>query len=379
VTAGNGATGQGPDPGTEAGAGAGSVTPPDVTAHETAALTTPERTQGANGYLSHGGAGQSTPSGVGRHRRGGRAGRDGPEMAVVPPAQFQSYYGRPVLKAAPWQAREIAGYFFLGGLAGASSLLAEGARLTGRPALERGSKVTSALAINLSLAALAKDLGRPARVLNMLRVAKPSSPMSMGTWLLSGYGPLATASAGSAVTGRARRLGALAGTLAAAAGPAVASYTAVLLADTATPAWHAAGRELPYVFVASAATAAGGMGMLVAPVAEAGPARRLAAVGSLVEGVLTEVMQRRLGLVGEVYEQGRAGRAKTAATALSVAGALLGVTAGRRSRIAAGVAGLALITGSACMRFAVFYAGQQSVADPKYTVVPQRERVQSAG
>ena len=60
------------------------------------------------------------------------------------------------------------------------------------------------------------------------------------------------------------------------AAPAIASYTAVLLADTATPAWHDARRELPFVFVGSAAAASGGLGMIAAPLAEAGPARRLA-------------------------------------------------------------------------------------------------------
>lgn len=53
----------------------------------------------------------------GRHRRGGR--RRG-EQLMVPKAEFQSYYGRPVIKPPSWEARDIAGYFFLGGLAGAA-------------------------------------------------------------------------------------------------------------------------------------------------------------------------------------------------------------------------------------------------------------------
>ena len=43
-------------------------------------------------------------------------------------------------------------------------------------------------------------------------------------------------------------------------GPAVASYTGVLIADTAVPAWHDAHRELPFLFVGSAASAAAGLG-----------------------------------------------------------------------------------------------------------------------
>ena len=52
---------------------------------------------------------------------------------MVPKAEFTSYYGKPVLNPPVWEARDIAGYFFLGGLAGGSSLLAAGADLTGRP------------------------------------------------------------------------------------------------------------------------------------------------------------------------------------------------------------------------------------------------------
>jgi hypothetical protein len=36
---------------------------------------------------------------------------------------------------------------------------------------------------------------------------------------------------------------------------------------------------------------------------------------------------------------------------------------------------VALLAGSACTRFGVFEAGPASVHDPKYTVVPQRERL----
>src|SRR6185437_12504164 len=122
--------------------------------------------------------------------------------------------------------------------------------------------------------------GRPSRFLNMLRVAKPTSPMSMGTWLLSAYGP-AAGLAGAAelaailpLPGPARRLlhrlGRPAGLGAAGLAPAIASYTAVLLADTATPAWSEARRELPFVFVGSAAAAAGGLGLLGSPTAETG-------------------------------------------------------------------------------------------------------------
>ena len=95
----------------------------------------------------------------------------------------------------------------------------------------------------------------------MLRVFKPTSPMSVGSWLLAGYGPVAGAAAVSEVTGILPKAG-TAATSARAARPAMATYTAALICDTAVPAWHAGHREMPYVFAGSAASAAGGLGLL---------------------------------------------------------------------------------------------------------------------
>ena len=118
------------------------------------------------------------------------------------------------------------------------------------------------------MVALVHDLGRPERFLNMLRVVKLTSPMSVGTWILSIYGPFAGAAAAAELVrmlpeGSRRgplRLAAYvdrpAGLLAGLFAPPVAAYTAVLLSDT-TPSWHAAYRELPFVFVGSAAAASG--------------------------------------------------------------------------------------------------------------------------
>ncbi|QBI55204.1 NrfD/PsrC family molybdoenzyme membrane anchor subunit [Streptomonospora litoralis] len=289
-------------------------------------------------------------------------------------SEFRSYYNQPVLNQIVWQPRDIAGYFFLGGLAGASSVLAAGADLTGRPDLARPLRYTALAGVTGSLAALINDLGRPARFLNMLRVVKWTSPMSVGTWLLVGYGPLAGAAAVSSATGLLPGPGRLAGLGAAAFGPAVAAYTAPLICDTAVPAWHDGYREMPFVFTGSAAAAAGGMGMITAPVAQAGPARRAGVIGSVLETTAMEAMERRMGMVAEPYKQGRSGTVLRVAKALTVGGAV-GALAGGRSRTVSVLAGAALLAGSACTRLGVFKAGQASAADPKYTVVPQRERI----
>lgn len=312
---------------------------------------------------------------------------------MVPEAQFTSYYGRPVVKAAPWTS-DIPGYMFLGGLAAGSSLLGAGADLTGRDSLRRPARIAALGAVLGSLAALVHDLGRRSRFLNMLRVAKPTSPMSVGTWLLSGYGPLAGLAATAELAGtlpdralpgplRApvrllQASGRPAGIAAATVAPAVACYTAVLLSDTATPTWHESRRELPFVFAGSSAAAAGGLGLLTAATVDAGPARRMAVGGALVDLAAAEAMTRSAGLAGEPLRDGESGRLMTAAKALTGLGAL-GAVLGRRSRVASAVSGAALLAGSVCTRFGIFHAGQASARDPKYTVVPQRQRVDQAG
>jgi formate-dependent nitrite reductase membrane component NrfD len=293
---------------------------------------------------------------------------------MVPPARFTSYYGKPVINSPVWSSPDIPGYFFLGGLAGASSLLGAGAQATGRPALARAAKAGAAGAISLSMAALVHDLGRPARFLNMMRVVKVTSPMNVGTWILAGYAPAAGLAAASALTGRAPRIGAAATAAAALLGPAVAAYTAVLVSDTAVPAWHEGHREMPFVFAGSAAAAAGGLGLLAVPAGQNAPARNLALLGTGAETLAFTLMTRRMGMIAEPFSAGRAGgylRAARVLSALGAAGALLG----RRHRAAAAVSGAALLGGSAATRWGVFHAGLASAADPKYTVVPQRQRL----
>jgi formate-dependent nitrite reductase membrane component NrfD len=293
---------------------------------------------------------------------------------MVPPAEFRSYYGRPLIKEPVWEALDVAGYLFLGGLAGASSALAASAELTGRPELARVAKTAAAGAISLSVAALVHDLGRPSRFVNMLRVFKPTSPMSIGTWLLTGYGPAAGAAAASAVTGWLPRTGRAATAVAAVLGPGVAAYTGALLSDTAVPAWHEAHRELPYVFVSSAATAAGGLGLVLVRSEQAEPARNLAVAGAVAELVARRLLIKRLGPAAEPYQSGRAGYLMKAAEILTVGG-LSAAALGGRNRVVAALAGAALVASSAFTRFGIFHAGRTSARDPKYTVVPQRDRI----
>ena len=304
-----------------------------------------------------------------RDRRGG-------EKQLVPEAEFRSYYGRPILKETVW-GPDIPSYLFLGGLAGASSTLAAGAHITGRPELARALKCGAAGAISMSMVALVHDLGRRTRFVNMLRVLKVTSPMSVGTWILSGYTPLALAAAASAVTRKLPRAGLLATVAAGLFGPAVASYTAVLLGDTAAPAWHEAHRELPFLFAGSAATAAGGLGMLTVRPGRAGQAIRFAVLGAAGEIAAKSMLLQRLGPAAEPYQTGRAGQLMDISEVLTAAGLAVAVIAGR-SKVGAPLAGLTLMAASALTRFGVFEAGRASARDPKYTVVSQRDRLRDA-
>jgi formate-dependent nitrite reductase membrane component NrfD len=310
---------------------------------------------------------EASPGREARHR--GTRG----EQAMVPRAEFTSYYGKPVINAPVWQSRDIAGYFFLGGLAGASSLLGAGAHASGRPALATAAKTGAFGAACVSLAGLVHDLGRPARFLNMMRVFKVTSPMSVGTWILGSYVPVAGVAATSALTGRAPRLGAVATAGAALLGPALATYTGVLISDTAVPAWHDGYREMPFVFAGSAAAAAGGLGLLTAPAGQNAPAGNLALLGAAAEAAAFKLMTKRMGMVAEPFTVGRARVYLRAGQALSAAGAA-GALLGRRNRVVAALSGAALLGASAATRWSVFHAGLASAADPKYTVVPQRER-----
>ncbi len=286
----------------------------------------------------------------------------------------RSYYGRPVLKEPVW-SWEIPWYFFAGGLAGASSTLALIAHAGSNDKLARRARLTALAGAAASPVLLISDLGRPDRFYNMLRVFKPTSPMSVGTWILTAFGTSAGIAAASDVLGIFPRLRRLSGAVSALLGPALSTYTAVLVSDTSVPVWHEARRELPLVFAASSAASAGAAATILTPVADAGPARRLAVGGALLEIGAAEAMKRGLGdFLAEPYEKEEAGRFDSASKALSVLGAAVTALAGRRRSMSA-LGGALILAGAALERWSVFRAGFQSARDPKYTVVSQRERL----
>ena len=288
--------------------------------------------------------------------------------------EMRSYYDRPIVKEPVWQP-EIPFYFFTGGIAGGCSVLHGIARVTGQERLAKTALYVGAVFDLVSPALLVSDLGRPERFLNMLRVFKVTSPMSVGSWVLVVSGSASSTAAVLELAGKLRPVKWGAEVVSFLAGPPLATYTGTLLANTAIPVWQEARHELPCLFGASASASAGAATALLMPPDEAGPARRLAIAGVVAELGLMELMERRLGFVGEVYKQGAAGRLGHLSKAMTGAGAALLASKGRRSRAAAVTGSALVLGGELALRWSVFKAGFQSARDPRYTVIPQRERL----
>lgn len=288
--------------------------------------------------------------------------------------EIRSYHGQPIIKQPVW-SWEIPCYLFSGGLAGASAGLAYLSQLRGDEELGRRAWACALAGIAVSPPLLTSDLGRPLRFLNMLRMFRPTSPMSVGSWILSASSITTAVAAANAWTGRLPRAAVLARPAAALLGLPLSTYTGALLANTAVPAWHEARRLLPFVFATGAATSAGAAAVAVTPPTQARAARRLALAGALAEVGLVELMKKRLGALGEPYEQG-APRAFGRASEAGIAGGVaLLATRGRRDRGGAAAAGALLLAGALSARWSVFKAGFGSAADPRYVVGPQRERI----
>jgi Polysulfide reductase len=288
--------------------------------------------------------------------------------------QTRSYHGQAVIKQPTW-TWEIPVYFFTGGVAGASAGLAYLSGLRGNDVLARRAWLTAGGAIALSPPLLISDLGRPSRFLNMLRMFKVTSPMSVGSWILSASGIATAVAVANELTGLVPRPAKIARPAAALAGLPLSTYTAALIANTAVPVWHEGRRWLPFVFGSGAALSAGAATVAMTPPKHARPARRLALAAAAVEVASKEVMQRRIGEAGEPYEQGASGRFGHLSRACIAAGAGLLAWRGGSSRPAAAVAGALLSAGALTARISILRAGFQSASDPKYVVGPQRDRI----
>jgi hypothetical protein len=286
-------------------------------------------------------------------------------------------YGRPIVKEPVWKW-EIPLYLYTGGLAGASAGLALLTDASGHHQLARRAWCTALAGSIASPALLISDLGVPRRFLNMLRLLKVTSPMSVGSWILAAFGPATAAATAHALTaGGLGGVGRAAQGASAALGMPLASYTAALLASTSVPAWHEARRDLPFVFVAGAAMSAGAAATTLSPAGVAGPARRLAVGAAAAELALTELMEHRLRRVGldASIREGTPGRLMRIAKVTTAAGAAVVAWRGARSRAAAVAGGALLTAGALTERWGIFEAGRRSAARPQDTAQTQRAAI----
>lgn len=232
-----------------------------------------------------------------------------------------TYYDLPVVKAAPWKWY-VPAYFYAGGVAGAASVLHAA---TKQPALKWIALAGEAIGGGLLIA----DLGKPSRFHHMLMAARPTSPMSMGTWILSAAGLTSAIALVKPLP-----------VLQALTGGALATYTGVLVGNTAIPAWRDQRDRLPVMFAASAAASCASLLELAGQ-----PVPRAYAIGAKVADlVASHGMFAKEMLPAKV------------ATAASLVATLAGAT-----RLAGALGTL----GGLLTRFAVIRAGRNSAADPR--------------
>jgi len=188
----------------------------------------------------------------------------GSPMPVASPRE--GYYRQPLLKEPQWTPL-VPLYFFVGGASGTLGVIGSLADVfSGEKELAQKARLMSFAGVAISSALLILDLGRPSRFLNMLRVFKPQSPMSVGSWVLAGFG------ASSAVANVADFIAAEWGDLALAAqlrvvgragcvlfGMPFHNYTGVLIGASVIPVWNNRIRSLPREFGMSGLQSAVGL------------------------------------------------------------------------------------------------------------------------
>ncbi len=277
------------------------------------------------------------------------------EAADQRPEEAPTYYGVRMLKPPVWSL-DIPMYYFVGGAAGASLTLGAAIQLVSHDReLRRLSRQCHWIGIagsTMGAALLIHDLGRPSRFLYMMRVFRPTSPMSMGAWILAGAAP--TAIATGLFVNRPGWLGAIgewSGYASGIFGAALAGYTGVLVGNTVIPAWQESRNWLPVLFMSSAAVSA-------ASILDLWYAREPAARITAIFGTAGRVAE-----IASAYRVERLSKASggmwTAAKVLTVASLVVSLAPVRSPRLRR-VAGVLGALGSLCLRLAVHRMAEAS-------------------
>lgn len=290
----------------------------------------------------------------------------------------QTYYGRPQLKPAPFNKILVGGYVFLAGLSGGAQLLStllDVTRGSAARGVVRSGRFLSMLAPTLGAAMLVADLHTPKRFYNMFRVFKRTSPMSIGTWILTTFTGFSGVTLVASLVGD--KLGWLRGTAklaqvpAAAAGAGLGTYTASLLSATSTPLWAAAPSALAVRFAASSVASAAAALSLFATRRQDRRDLDMVCLGALaVELAATlnaDETYRRTG-VNKAFDSA-SGQLDTIGandfgTIVPLGLLSLAMVTGSRSRGLSGAASFAVLAGSLMMRIGMIGSGDVSASRP---------------
>jgi formate-dependent nitrite reductase membrane component NrfD len=294
-------------------------------------------------------------------------------------AEDPTYYERPMLKEPVW-IWAVPLYFYVGGLSGAALTMAAAAQLLDGRRLwrfVRDCRWIGGIGGGIGSALLIADLGKPSRFLNMMRVFRPTSPMSIGAWVLAGAAPFGLGTAlwshNPGFRGRAADLVGLAG---GALGMPLAGYTAVLISNSAIPVWQGARRAMPFLFISSSMASLASFYQIIGVPRTArttltifGTAGRVAEIAALKA---VEKEAAKVERVARPLRRGASGIVLTIAGALNAASLILSLWPGRsrKRQLAAGILGTA---GSIALRYGIYYAGRASAQDPRASFHQQRQ------
>lgn len=298
-----------------------------------------------------------------------------PDQAIRPASigapnrvwQGETYYGLPSIKQSPWDWK-VSVYIFIAGLAGSAQVIGTAADLVGGMSARgtvRRARHLALLGPAIGAPLLVADLHTPKRFYNMLRIFRPTSPMSIGTYVLSSFSVFSVAAA-VADDERFRIASRLAGIAAAISGAGMSVYTAALLASTSTPAWASSPRLLAARFAASSVSTAAAA-LSLAEQADSGPGQIRQALGQLT--ALSTTVELGTALIERSQKDDRT--RDPLADAMHMGAVVFGAVAPlaclalrRRSPIASTVASVGVLLGGILMRHAVLSAGNRTAQKP---------------
>jgi protein NrfD len=293
-----------------------------------------------------------------------------------------TYYDMPVIKHAPWKWH-VPTYVFLGGTGAGAAIVGAAARLAmaddGEAIARHGHYIGAAGAL-LGAPLLIADLKTPQRWYNMLRIFRPTSPMSIGSYVLTGFGAITSLGAlgewasGGAPDSKARVLADAMRVPAAVSGALMATYTAALVSATSVPVWAGAPQVLAARYgassIASGAAALSLAAHLSGDAEQAQALDRITVLGAAAALALTLLSDAQLGQeeLDAPLHAGRPGRMHQASLvlyALPLAAGAANLALSKPSRSLSVLGALATLGASFLTRSSVMEAGPPSAKRPR--------------